>query len=163
MNVRTDSRLRSRWWLVLALAAIGIVTAVILVLRVLGGTSGGAASPEEAVASYVDAVNRNDADALRRLSPTSGPTLDAGIQRRLATYGGRHIRLDSRNIQSGAVPHQASALLIGVMSANDGSDQPYEERLYLNRSDDRWYVNLHDVPPATGTPPLPTANIRPAG
>ena len=159
MSVSSSARLRSRWWLVLALATIGSVAALIVVPRVWVGTSAGPASPEEAVASYVDALNRNDADALRRLSPTSGPTLDAGVHRRLAAYGGRSIRLDSHNIEPGPAPHQASALLIGVMATGDGSDQPYQERLLMNRGDGRWYVNLHDLPPATGTPPLPTAGV----
>ena len=137
------------------------VTTAVFALSALGcshpAPHGGAATPDDAVDAYVHALNENDADALRALSSTSGPTLDAGIERRLDDYGGRGIELTTRQVTDGPAPHQATALLSGDMKAPAGEVAPYEEKLFLNAHEERWYVNLHDTAEPTGTPPLPTA------
>jgi hypothetical protein len=141
-------RLSSRGRLAIVLAAVVVVAAVAaLVIPRLGeDTPVGAPNPHAAVALYVDALNDADIEALRQLSLTSGPAVDAGIDRRLDEYGDRRIKLLSRDVEATPGAREASALLTGVFSDNE---QPYRERLLMNRSDeDRWYVNL-DEPPAT--------------
>lgn len=133
-------RLSSRWRLALVLAAIGIVVAAVVVVPRLGeDTPTGAPNPHAAVARYVDALNDNDAEALHQLAATSGPALDAAIDRRLDEYGDRRIKLESRDVGSGVASDQVSAVLAGVF--DDG--RPYEESLTLTRGDDdRWYVDF---------------------
>lgn len=144
MSIRLSSRSR----LALVLAAVVIVAAVAaLVISLLReDTPVGAANPHAAVARYVDALNDADVEALRQLSLTSGPAVDAGIDRRLEEYGGRRLKVLSRDVVATPGARVASALLTGVFSDNE---QPYRERLSMNRSEeDRWYVHL-DEPPAT--------------
>lgn len=146
---------RFRGWPALVLVTAGIIAAVVVVLLVSGNSSGGAPTREEAVASYVDALNRRDAEALQRLSGNEGPALTAGVQRRLAEYGGREIRLTGSELLDGATPDHSYAVLSGSMT---GANTTYRERLYLRDEDGRWYVDLREPLSPTDSRPLPPAN-----
>jgi hypothetical protein len=161
MSNGLKGRLRSRWWLAVALAAAGIVVAL-AVLRPWEGGRGGAASVEEAATAYIDALNRRDVQALRDLSGPD-PAVEAGIQRRLAAYGGRNIRLTNREIEQGeVVPHHGSARLTGTMTTETGQQQAYQEFLRMNRFEGRWHIELEDdLAPPTGPFPLPPAGTQP--
>ncbi|WP_285611279.1 hypothetical protein [Actinokineospora globicatena] len=142
-------------WLVLALVLVAAVVGVVLWApwgeRTVGS---GAESPEDAAGIYVHALNRWDEARLRDLSITDGPTLDAGIKRRFDTSGGKGITVGDRRVRYGPAPHQASVNLVGRAA----SGEVFSERIFLNRVNDHWFVNLHDIPEDQGTPPLPTAN-----
>ncbi|HEX7308811.1 hypothetical protein [Lentzea sp.] len=153
---------RFRGWPVLVLVTTGVVAAVVVVLLVSRGSSGGAPTREEAVASYVDAVNRRDAEALRRISGNDGPALTAGVRRRLDAYGGREIRLTGSEILDGATPDHSYAVLSGSMTGAGAGRQDYRERLYLRDEDGRWYVDLREPLSPTDSRPLAPANTVPS-
>lgn len=151
-----------RRWPVLVPATIGVIAMVVVVLLLSRDSPGGAPTREDAVASYVDALNRRDAEALRRISGNEGAALTAGIERRLAEFGGRDIRLTSSEILDGAVPDHSFAVLSGSMTGDDPSKQTYRERLYLRHDDGLWYVDLREPLSTTDTRPLPPASAAPS-
>jgi hypothetical protein len=150
--------------LVLALTTtvVAIVAALVALLG-LGTPSGGAATREEVLTSYVDALNRGDADALRQLSGNEGSALEAGISRRLIQYGGRGIRLTEQEIRDGIASYHAYAALSGTMTGEQGQHQSYGEQLYLRSDDGRWYVDLREPLSPSNRPPLPPAGSTPGG
>jgi hypothetical protein len=159
---RQDASHGLRWWPVFLLATTGIIATIVVILLVSRDSSGGAPTREDAVASYVDALNRRDAEALLRISGNESPALTAGVQRRLAEYGGREIRLTASEILDGATPDHSYAVLSGSMTGADTTRQTYRERLYLRDEDGRWYVDLREPLSPTDSHPLPPASAAPS-
>lgn len=142
-----------------ARAAVGLIVLVAVLAGCAGQDSAtGAATPEDAVKSYVDALNNDDEAALRRLAATDNDAVDAGVKKRLADFGGRDIRITSRVIDHGPAPHQASARLSGELNP---AGTAYREQLFLNSADGRWYLSLHDGPASTVSPLPPAGTERP--
>lgn len=147
-----------------AMALGGLLMVAIVVVAVYGPVSApghapagrGAGSPEDAIGQYVMALNSNDAEKLRQLSPARETVASPGITTRLRVHGGRNIRITDKSITAGTMSHRASALLNGRMENN----QRYAERLFLKRIDGRWYISLHDRghAHALGTTGSPTAS-----
>lgn len=148
--------------------ALGLLAALLAV----GGCSGGAATGEavdvrcgeptkEAVVSrYVDALNANDREAVRRLVDGYGldlsrsvrEGLDDAVDERMTSFGGQGIRLTAQSFAE-TVPYVSTADLAG--EADRGA---YTERLPMRRPDTRpnWCLSLNGTP-SVSSPPLPTA------
>ncbi|GLW78699.1 hypothetical protein [Actinokineospora globicatena] len=125
--------------------------ALLVAVLVGCGSTGGADSSEAAVDSYIAALNARDEGALRALGGSEDPETKTGIAERLAEFGGRDVRVTSRELKD-YVPGKAVAQVSGTMSGG----QPYRERLALYSRDDRWFVDLQPDKAATPGGAIPT-------
>lgn len=151
--------------------ALGVLTVLLIMSGCSGEAGTGAAvdarcgmpTKEELISSYVDALNANDREAVRRLVDGYGLDLDGSdrtgldnaVDQRVSSFGGRSIQLQKQNF-SDAVPYVSTADLEG-----DADGGAYVERLPMRRPDGRqnWCFSLLDAPSVT-SPPLPTAGTK---
>jgi hypothetical protein len=112
------------------------------------------------ISSYIDALNANDREAVRRLVDGYGLDLDGSdrtkldnaVDQRISSFAGRSIRLQKQTF-SDTVPYVSTAELEG-----DADRGAYVERLPMRRPDGRpnWCFSWQDTP-SVANPPLPTA------
>lgn len=124
---------------------IGVAAALVLLTadntdptsRDLPPGATGSATPAAAAERYVRALNDNDENALRALSPGVDASVDAAVTARLATWGGRNIVVTETRVRESEIAHESIADLTGTSAAG-----PYAEKIFVVEREGQWLVNL---------------------
>jgi hypothetical protein len=128
---------------ILVIVAVGV--AIVVVAR---RDPGGMPTPEEAVAEYIESLRLRDRGRLERLADPeyiAGPEID----RRLAELGGGRLVIDDARINPTESEILKAAYLTGRLD-----NQPYTDKLWLDRHDGRWFIELGEYkgPPGNREP-----------
>lgn len=117
----------------------------------------GSGNPEEAANRYVQALNNSDFKALQELAGGDHSRTNAGIEYQLEKYEGRKIQTFEVKISPGPVSRKSVIEITGKTNDENQDGGSFSERLYISKTDDRWYIQFYDPRTLSNSPTFPAA------